>query len=84
MSYILDDNLPDVKSCLFCGNDNLEIVRRGEGFHSELETGWIVRCNYLKGGCGANGGSRETAQEAIYVCNARNSKKALSNKGELL
>lgn len=60
-----------LKPCPFCGSSNLEIARKSEGLHGELGTGYIVRCNYLKGGCGANSGSRETEEEAVNAWNNR-------------
>lgn len=60
--------------CPFCGNKNLEVTRKSEGFHYELGTGYIVRCNFLNGGCGANGGARATEELAIEAWNCRNRK----------
>lgn len=64
-------NLKRILKCPFCGNTDLEVVPKSEGIHGELGTGYIVRCNYLKCGCGANGGSRETEDDAIQVWNKR-------------
>ena len=64
----------EIKPCPFCGNKDLEIVAKSEGLHYEYGTGYIVRCNYLKGGCGANGGSRTTTEDAVETWNRRVSK----------
>lgn len=61
-----------IEKCPFCGNTNLEVVQKSEGLHGEYGTGWIVRCNFLKQGCGANGGARGTEEEAIEAWNKRN------------
>ena len=60
-----------IKPCPFCGNKEPELTRESQGMHFDLGTGYIVRCNFLKGGCGARGGSRNTGEEAIIAWNAR-------------
>ena len=60
-----------LKFCPFCGRQP-EVVEVYE--YTSLHDGgwtWIVRCNYLKGGCGAKGPGREEKEEAIEVWNKR-------------
>ena len=62
----------NVKPCPFCGNKDVEVVE--EFIHEGLHDGgwaWVVRCNYLKGGCGAKCGTRESDKEAIKTWNER-------------
>ena len=57
--------------CPFCGNEP-ECVE--EYIHLGLHDGgwvWVVRCNHLKGGCGAKGGTRISREEAIEAWNKR-------------
>ena len=62
----------ELKPCPFCGNKSVETA---EIFvHTGLHEGgwtWVVRCNFLKGGCGSQCGSRETEEEAIKLWNTR-------------
>jgi len=69
--------MSEVKLCPFCGKkpECVEIY-----VHSGLhEGGWsfVVRCNALKGGCGASGGGRVTEEEAIKAWNMRVEKEEL-------
>lgn len=62
----------ELKPCPFCGNKNVEPVEEYQ--HTSLHNGgwaYVVRCNYLKGGCGAKGGARETIEEAAMIWNRR-------------
>ena len=61
----------EIKPCPFCGNKP-EVVEIYEytGLHKGGWT-WLVRCNYLYGGCGARGPSQLTEQEAIEKWNNR-------------
>ena len=61
-----------LKPCPFCGNKNVECVEEFE--HAGLHEGgyhWVVRCNYLKGGCGCKGGAREEWIDAVNIWNER-------------
>ena len=60
-----------IKACPFCGNKNPELVSESSGLHHEEGTGYVVRCNFLNGGCGARGGCRETIEDAVKVWNRR-------------
>lgn len=60
-----------IKPCPFCGNKEVELVSESHGMHFELGTGYIVRCNFMKGGCGARSGSRTTKEEALNAWNER-------------
>ena len=60
-----------IKPCPFCGNKDPELVSESEGMHYELGTCYLVRCNFLKGGCGARGGGREEKSDAIDAWNKR-------------
>ena len=63
--------MDEIKKCPFCGKTP-EIVEEWEqhGLH-EGGYAWVVRCNYLKGGCGAKGGGRPEKEEAIDAWNRR-------------
>lgn len=58
-----------LKPCPFCGK-NAVVLTRQKG-----ENGWrdwyYVLCDYDFGGCGASGGWRHYAQEAVDVWNTR-------------
>jgi len=60
-----------LKTCPFCGKKP-EVVEIWipHGLH-EGGYSWVVRCNYLNGGCGAQGGSRTEKEEAIEIWNRR-------------
>lgn len=60
-----------LKPCPFCGKEP-EVIKIwvSDSLH-ESGYSWIVRCNYLKGGCGAQGGSRTKKEEAIEIWNRR-------------
>lgn len=60
-----------IKPCPFCGNKEVGLASESQGVHFEMGTGHFVRCNFLKGGCGARGGSRTNKEEAIEAWNAR-------------
>ena len=66
---VQEDN--PLKPCPFCGNPNVQLFTESEGMHFEMGTGYIVRCNFLRGGCGARGGSRSDKEEAIKAWNER-------------
>jgi len=59
------------KPCPFCGKKP-ECVRQWvmHGLH-DGGYNWIVRCNYLDGGCGAQGGGRPEKEDAINIWNKR-------------
>ena len=60
-----------LKHCPFCGKEP-EVVE--EFVHQGLHDGgwqWVVRCNYINGGCGAKGGGRPEKEQAIEVWNKR-------------
>ena len=64
-----------LKPCPFCGDANsLELLSDAEVFEcSECSSGesYVVICNYLETGCGANCGYRDTKEEAIKAWNTR-------------
>lgn len=60
-----------LKPCPFCGKDpELKEEWISAGLH-EGGYAWVVRCNYINGGCGAKGGSRLDKIEAIKIWNRR-------------
>lgn len=61
-----------MEPCPFCGNASLECVEewQSHGLH-DGGYAWVVRCNYLAGGCGAKGGIRLEKEEAIEAWNKR-------------
>jgi len=57
--------------CPFCGHRS-EVTE--EWISSGLHEGgysWLVRCNYLNGGCGAKGGARTSKEDAIEAWTKR-------------
>ena len=58
-----------IKSCPFCGykHPSLRVIEGKDGFRDR----YAVLCNYDDGGCGAEGGWRHYAEEAIMVWNRR-------------
>ena len=61
----------ELKPCPFCGKEPELVEEWISGGLHEGGYAWIVRCNYMKGGCGAKGGSRIEKEEAIEVWNKR-------------
>lgn len=63
--------MDELLKCPFCGKEP-EVVHEWVQ-HSMHDGGWawLVRCNFLNGGCGAKGGGRENKDEAIQAWNKR-------------
>lgn len=66
-----NETTPVLKPCPFCGREpecvqNYEYTKLHDGGYA-----WVVRCNYMKGGCGASGGCRQDKDEAIEAWNNR-------------
>ena len=61
----------ELKPCPFCGKKP-ECVEEwvSQGIH-EGGFAWVVRCNYLNGGCGGKSGTRLEKEEAIELWNKR-------------
>lgn len=65
--------------CPFCGQketlfvyDSNEMQMRYMGDEDYDETpGYLVSCDYLRGGCGASSGYKETKEEAVQLWNTR-------------
>lgn len=67
-------NLPDLKSCPFCGHTEFLTVGTGKEFSGgadELCNDFAVCCDYTRGGCGATCGYSETPEEAVDKWNRR-------------
>lgn len=61
----------ELKPCPFCGNKDVEIHDVWDTISGKSYRGKTVLCNFDKGGCGAECGTRITEAEAIEAWNRR-------------
>ena len=60
--------MSELKPCPFCGTKDTVIVLENNSEDGRYVT---VICNWLKGGCGADGGQRLTKKDAVDAWNKR-------------
>lgn len=60
-----------VRACPFCGNTEVKVRRIPRDGVNLFRDRYAVQCPYYNGGCGAEGGWRRTADEAVVSWNTR-------------
>ena len=63
-----------LKACPFCANPNLRIVRHNADGRQRFTDRFAVLCDWMDGGCGAEGGHYYSPEEAAERWNQRKRK----------